>query len=160
MSARERLRQTLAATLRHAGIRPAARTVDAVLPLLEEQHNQIQTLRAGESDQPAHDNTWPTPAEWIHRWNRATREQRLAWAAAVLDAQLGVMRCFELDHDGAVAEEAQAKARISAALAFHLADTSRPHGPWCPTCLTAWPCATYRALIPCPTRTAEEEQRG
>jgi hypothetical protein len=54
----------------------------------------------------------------------------------------------------------EAAARNAAGAALHPRDDSNPHGPWCPTCLTAWPCATYRALVPCPARTAEGEQRG
>lgn len=30
-------------------------------------------------------------------------------------------------------------------LAEHPRDDSNPHGPWCPTCTTPWPCRTARA---------------
>lgn len=36
--------------------------------------------------------------------------------------------------------------RVFAARCLHGRDDSNPHGPWCNTCLTAWPCATAVAL--------------
>ncbi|MER7500471.1 hypothetical protein AB0L05_27815 [Nonomuraea pusilla] len=49
---------------------------------------EVARLRAGETDQPVAENAWPTPAQWIRRWNDATAEQRLVLAGLVLrDAQ-------------------------------------------------------------------------
>jgi hypothetical protein len=39
-----------------------------------------------------------------------------------------------------------AEDRVDAALARHPRDTSNPLGPWCPTCLVAWPCGTVLDL--------------
>lgn len=46
---------------------------------------EVARLRAGEADSPGDPDTWPTPAEWIRRWNDATPEQRLAMAQAQID---------------------------------------------------------------------------
>ena len=45
--------------------------------------------------------------------------------------------------DAAYRQRAEAfEARIDVALLRHPRDDSNPHGPWCPTCMVAWPCGT------------------
>jgi hypothetical protein len=47
----------------------------------------LDRLRAGEADTPGNPYDWPTPAQWIRRWNDATPEMRLAIAEAVITLQ-------------------------------------------------------------------------
>jgi hypothetical protein len=39
-----------------------------------------------------------------------------------------------------------AESAIARVRAVHARDDSNPHGPWCGTCMAAWPCSTWRAL--------------
>lgn len=86
---------------------------------------------------------------------RITKAFRWRWSADGLSAsRRRWIRQTRIERRRAL----EAEARIAAALALHPADTSNPHGPWCPTCMTAWPCATYRALAPArPTREDGDE---
>ncbi|MET8334392.1 hypothetical protein [Streptosporangium canum] len=54
----------------------------------------------------------------------------------------------------------QAETAIARAEALHSRDDSNPHGPWCGTCTTRWPCRTWTALLPAgnPSATITEEQ--
>ena len=50
----------------------------------------------------------------------------------------------------------RAQAAIERARALHARDDTNPRGSWCNTCLTAWPCRTFRTLDhPAPTETGE-----
>jgi hypothetical protein len=40
----------------------------------------------------------------------------------------------------------QAEAANTRVRELHARDDTSPHGPWCGTCMTAWPCATWAAL--------------
>jgi chromosome segregation ATPase len=40
----------------------------------------------------------------------------------------------------------QAEAANARVRELHARDDTSPHGPWCGTCMTAWPCATWAAL--------------
>ncbi|MFB4265336.1 hypothetical protein [Nonomuraea sp. GTA35] len=58
----------------------------------------------------------------------------------------------------------QAERRNAHARALHSPNASNPLGPWCDTCMTVWPCATYAALddqeaasLPPEATVAEEE---
>ncbi|GAA4221477.1 hypothetical protein FHR32_005103 [Streptosporangium album] len=48
----------------------------------------------------------------------------------------------------------KAEAALVHAKALHSRDDSNPHGPWCGTCTTHWPCRTWTALL------SAEEQTG
>lgn len=48
----------------------------------------------------------------------------------------------------------KAEAALVHAKALHSRDDSNPHGPWCGTCTTHWPCRTWIALL------SAEEQTG
>jgi len=65
---------------------------------------EIARLRAGEAETPAEEGVNPTPAQWIRKWNDSTAEQRLKWAALILDHAEQVARCFQLDHEGRLAD--------------------------------------------------------
>ncbi|SFK92284.1 hypothetical protein SAMN05216275_14146 [Streptosporangium canum] len=56
----------------------------------------------------------------------------------------------------------QAEAAIARAEALHSPDDSNPHGPWCGTCTTRWPCRTWTALLSAgnpPVTITEEKPR-
>ncbi|MER6575813.1 hypothetical protein [Nonomuraea sp. NPDC001023] len=65
---------------------------------------EIARLRAGEADTPAEEGTTPTPAQWIRMWNDGTAEQRLKWASIVLANSEQAARCFQMDHEGRLAD--------------------------------------------------------
>ncbi|WP_188188012.1 hypothetical protein [Nonomuraea sp. SYSU D8015] len=65
---------------------------------------EVARLRAGEADDLPTPGTNYTPAQWIHRWNDATPEERLTRAEHILADTVTASRCIAADHDGAVAE--------------------------------------------------------
>jgi hypothetical protein len=51
----------------------------------------------------------------------------------------------------------KAEAVVERAKALHPCDDSNPRGLWCGTCLTSWPCDTFRALsAPVPVPAGEK----
>lgn len=65
----------------------------------DEQAAEIKRLRAGESEQPTPEGQHHTPAGWIHRFNRATAEQRLAQVEVMLALADQASTCRWQDHD-------------------------------------------------------------
>jgi hypothetical protein len=69
----------------------------------DERHQQkvaaleatLAALREGEEPHED-DRTWPTPAQWIWRWNQATPERRLAMASLFLELQPRLNRAREV----------------------------------------------------------------
>ncbi|GGV46017.1 DUF6085 family protein [Streptomyces spectabilis] len=53
-----------------------------------------ELARLGEGEEkPARENSFPTPGEWIWRWNRATPATRLSVIAQLLDAARHMRQC-------------------------------------------------------------------
>ncbi|MFE9099873.1 nucleotidyltransferase domain-containing protein [Actinomadura geliboluensis] len=68
-------------------------------------------LHEGEDASPLDPAVEPTPAQWLHRFNNATPQQRLAWAEDILRHARDSSRCrFELNHDEEI-EELRANVR-------------------------------------------------
>ena len=116
--------------------------------LVDELRAEIARLRAGESEQPHAEGAWPTPAEWVHHWNRATAEQRLKYAARIMNDSVVVRRCEMADH---IAELEHLRAGRTRAAVLHpspaeLIEADAESGLLCPTCLYPAPCPTRRAL--------------
>lgn len=116
---------------------------------LNELRREVARLRAGESDQPAPEGTQHTPAEWIHRWNRATTEQRLERVGRILDDSAAAERCWLMDHFGRLdhlqrAEMALVRGRFLHPSREELAATGPV--PLCPECIAPAPCKTRRIL--------------
>ncbi|GAA2990551.1 hypothetical protein GCM10017559_08220 [Streptosporangium longisporum] len=71
---------------------------------VEQAEAEIARLRAGESPTPAPEGVQLTPAQWIHAWNRATADERLAKVEQI-QRQTGIaFRCQQQDH-GTVLQE-------------------------------------------------------
>ncbi|WP_031165992.1 hypothetical protein [Streptosporangium roseum] len=51
-------------------------------------------------------------------------------------------------HEATIARAEKTEAAIARAETLHSPDNSNPHGPWCGTCTTRWPCRTWTALLP------------
>jgi hypothetical protein len=71
---------------------------------LAEARAELTRLRAGEDTTPVAEGTWPTPAQWIARWNAASAVERLDLATRALDAAHAASECFTADHKGRLAE--------------------------------------------------------
>lgn len=114
---------------------------------LEHLRTEVARLRAGESETPAAEGHYPTPAEWIHRWNRSTPEQRLDRAAWVLVGMRAAQRCEMADHEAAVAIEGFAtRARLLHPTPAELVASNAQSDTLCTTCISPAPCPTRRAL--------------
>jgi hypothetical protein len=61
-----------------------AATYDQVRPDGEGPSPEVQRLRAGEDTTPIDEGTWPTPGQWIARWNAMTADERLSTADALI----------------------------------------------------------------------------
>ncbi|MCT9932424.1 hypothetical protein N5079_19675 [Planotetraspora sp. A-T 1434] len=71
----------------------------------------------------------------------------------ILDAVFGVV--------GPELERAErAEAALARARELHSRDDSSPHGPWCGTCMTFWPCRTWIAVLDGPGAVSEEQTGG
>lgn len=70
-----------------------------------------------------------------------TREEADEIAAAEVFAMEAPERIRRLE-----AERNTLKTAIEKARKLHQRDDSNPRGPWCPTCMSAWPCWTVAAL--------------
>lgn len=64
------------------------------------------------------------------------------------------MRVVQPELDRSIGERDRAREtavrlenQLAAVRDLHPGDDSNPAGPWCGTCLTAWPCATAQALV-------------
>jgi hypothetical protein len=116
---------------------------------LEDQlRAEVARLRAGESEQPPAEGVQLTPAEWVHRWNRATADDRLEAAAHIMNASATARRCEVADH---AAELEHLRAGRTRASVLHpspseLVASHAESGMLCPTCLYPAPCPTRRAL--------------
>jgi len=83
------------------------------------------------------------------RWADAHPDDRTAFgadgaaAAAVADLELARLAA---ERDRARDTAVELESQLAAVRDLHARDDSNPAGPWCDTCLTAWPCATARAL--------------
>lgn len=71
---------------------------------LTELRAEVARLRAGESEHPAAEGTHHTPAQWIHRWNRATADERLAKVEQIFNDSVTATRCWYQDHDTVLQE--------------------------------------------------------
>lgn len=102
----------------HCGRGDAGPTADQY----EQQRKRADTAESKlaalhEGEEPAPDeNTVPTPAQWLWRWNRATPERRLDMAGRILQAFGEANRCFMEAHvsraeDGRVAMAALGRVR-------------------------------------------------
>jgi|GEM_PF-6336832 len=89
---------------------PAERRADLLLAIRDEL---LERARAGESDHPAAEGTHHTPAQWIHRWNRATADERLAKVEQIFNDSVTATRCWYQDHDAALHELANTRQTIN-----------------------------------------------
>lgn len=78
---------------------------------------EIDALRAGESEEPAPKYTVVTAPQWIHAWNRATADERLAVVTQIFADQTEARECFQMDHAGAVARRETHRAAVAAEVA-------------------------------------------
>jgi chromosome segregation ATPase len=76
----------------------------------EAAEQEVARLRAGESERPAAEGVQLTPAEWVHRWNQATADERLEAAARIMDGAVAARRCELADH---AAELEQLRAQVA-----------------------------------------------
>ena len=83
---------------------------------LKELEAEVARLRAGESEQPAAECVRRTPAEWIHRFNRITGEQRITHIEAMISLIDQATECWLQDHAGYKHQLDAAKDRIVALL--------------------------------------------
>ncbi|MEU8040900.1 hypothetical protein [Streptosporangium sp. NPDC049078] len=74
---------------------------------------EVARLRAGESPNPAPEGVQLTPAQWIHRWNQATADERLAKVEQIFNDGAAVIRCQQQDHGAALHELADAQQIIN-----------------------------------------------
>ena len=80
---------------------------------LDQLHNELDRLRAGE--EPGWDPlTEPTPGQWIARWNRATPQERLRVAEAVMRDADTARHCLLMAHEK---HAEQQRDQLAAALA-------------------------------------------
>ncbi|NEA21593.1 hypothetical protein [Actinomadura bangladeshensis] len=93
------------------GLRPTPEFIAAARTLVPRMADEIAALRAevarlraGEADDPGHENTEPTPAQWIRRWNDLPPERRLQVAAAREQNARTAYDCFLRNHEGQIAE--------------------------------------------------------
>lgn len=68
-------------------------------------------LREGADPTPKDERCEPTPAQWLHRFNSANPQQRLAWAEDILRHAADSSRCRVMHHDGEI-EELRAQVRM------------------------------------------------
>lgn len=99
----------------------------------------------------------------------AVRDTELEQLRAALHTYENTITWFTTCHgcaktlDSSYAETVRAEkaeAALVHAKALHSRDDSNPHGPWCGTCTTRWPCRTWTALLPAgnpPATTTEEK---
>ena len=73
---------------------------------IERLRAEIAWLRAGESEKPAALGVEMTPAEFVHKWNAATVERRLGFAATVLEKVYADSNCFVMGHEARIEEDA------------------------------------------------------
>lgn len=73
-----------------------------IQPRLDEQAAEIKRLREGEDPTPHDEAAWPTPGQWIYRFNRMTAERRLAAANRVVVNGQESLSCFQMDHRGRI----------------------------------------------------------
>lgn len=78
--------------------------VEASTGELVEARAELARLRAGADTAPVEEGTWPTPGQWIARWNAASADERLELAARALEAAQAASDCFTADHKGRLAE--------------------------------------------------------
>ncbi|MFE9382339.1 hypothetical protein ACFYMO_03745 [Streptomyces sp. NPDC007025] len=74
---------------------------------------------------------------------RFVRDDLAVAAMAVADAEQAELRA---ERDRAREVAVRLENQLAAVRALHARDDSNPHGPWCNTCLTTWPCHTIRAI--------------
>lgn len=135
---------------------------------------EVARLRAGESPHPAAEGAQHTPAEWIHRWNRATANERLAKVEQIFNDSEIATRCRFQDHGSVLHELANTLQSINRIRELHQpTNVEFARGPCrdqgetesvkymrkcCSHCEVEgmgvpadWPCATIRALDGEPT---------
>jgi hypothetical protein len=71
---------------------------------LVEAKAEIERLRAGEDHTPCLEGVWPTPGQWIARWNSLSADERLDRAARILQFSQEASECFTADHKGRLEE--------------------------------------------------------
>lgn len=70
-----------------------------------EHAEELAQLRAGEDLTPRGPGCEPTPGQWLRKFNEASPEQRLAWAADIIRHARQVSACeFLEDHRGQIEE--------------------------------------------------------
>jgi hypothetical protein len=105
---------------------------DAVIAFVEDvleagngARAEVEHLRAGEDHTPRTEALWPTPGQWIARWNAASPEERLDLATRTLEAAQTASDCFAADHMGRLEQvehwrrQAVLASELEAALARH-----------------------------------------
>lgn len=76
----------------------AERMWPPVQSALDERDAEIKQLRAGESEQPAPEGQELTPPEWIHKFNRATAQERITHIESMLSLTRQATVCWHQDH--------------------------------------------------------------
>lgn len=118
------------------------------ITILDQLRDEVAQLRAGESERPAPEGVQHTPAEWIHRWNRATAAERLKRVEQILDDGAVASRCWMGDHVAELDWLRRAGTRVRALhpTVGELATQHAESGLLCPECICPAPCPTRRAL--------------
>jgi hypothetical protein len=86
---------------------------------------EIARLQHGEDDTPREPGAWPTPGQWIHRWNRLLPEQRLKMAAQMIEWEQQASACRELDHADRIQELGARVVTLTEQLTDHRAALKR-----------------------------------
>jgi hypothetical protein len=94
---------------------------------IQELVSEIARLQHGEDDTPREPGAWPTPGQWIHRWNRLLPERRLWMAARMIEWQQQASACRELDHAGRIQELEARVVTLTEQLTDHRAALKRAH---------------------------------
>lgn len=84
--------------------------------------NEIARLTDGADSTPPTEGVWLSPAQWIHRWNQLSAEQRLERAQHLIDNAQAATHCLISGHDARMAwleTRARAATEYEAALEEH-----------------------------------------
>lgn len=100
-------------TPKRISLRDRVRDLEQRLARAEDEAEQ---LRAGESEKPADEGVQLTPPEWIHRWNRLTREQRLTMVESMYAFFDDLFVCYRDDHSGRLVHAEQQATQLHPAL--------------------------------------------
>lgn len=101
---------------------PLTFTPDQLDEALGKLTETVERLTAGADPTPPTEGVWLSPAQWIHRWNQLSAEQRLERARHVIDNAQAATHCLTSGHDARLTwleTRAAVAAKYEAALEEH-----------------------------------------